>query len=88
MRPVRTADCNTMFVGKGDTGNLFANLDEEDRVIKSVWEFSPEERRLIAEGCNLALYINGLGMQPTSMVITDQKELEEDQAARKLLADI
>lgn len=88
MRPVRTEDCNTMFVGKGETGNLFAYFDEEERFIKSVWEFSEEERRLISEGHNLALFVNGLGMQPTSMLITDQKELEEDQAVRKLLADI
>jgi hypothetical protein len=67
MRPVRTASSNLVYVGPTpDIGDLHCERLAPGR-IRSVWWFTPAERRSIAEGANLSLTILGEPIPPVSL---------------------
>lgn len=78
MKPVRTASSNFVYMGPTpEIGDLHC---ERIRVgeVRSVWTFTPDERRAIAEGANLQLDILTEPIPPVSLGLTDEKGVGED----------
>lgn len=79
MKPVKTVNSSVVYRGGGDTQDL--NCDREavgidGRVffaVSSVWEPSEEERRAIAEGANIKLYIYNEPIPPVGIGITNEE---------------
>lgn len=60
-----------------DIGDLHCQRIEPGR-IRSVWEFTDEERAAIADGANLSLTILGEPIPPVSLYITGDQGIGED----------
>lgn len=77
MRPRRTPSSTTVFrlIGGTEDNDLWVRQDHSSDgspVIASVWEFTDQERELIAQGWNLQLEVWGTGHPPVSMQVTDE----------------
>lgn len=78
MKPVRTEASNLVYMGPTpDIGDLHCEREEIGR-IRSVWWFTPAERRAIAAGGNLRLVILTEPIPPVSLGITDEQGVGED----------
>lgn len=75
MKPRRTVESNQVFRLPGGTedNDLRVRLtvdEDENPVICSVWELTPEERQEIAAGANVELVVWGDGTPPVAMHTT------------------
>lgn len=78
MKPVRTASSNLVYTGPTpEIGDLHCERLAPGR-IRSVWWFTPEERRLIAAGANLSLTILGEPIPPVSLQLIRSDGIGED----------
>lgn len=51
--------------------------EEGNRVVRSVWKISDEERQMIANGANILLDLWWIGaFPPVAVGVTDEKEIE------------
>lgn len=73
MRPVHTKSSNLVYVGPSpEIGDLHCQRIREG-MIRSVWWFTPDERRMIAEGANLSLLILSEPIPPVGLRITSEQ---------------
>jgi hypothetical protein len=78
VRPVRTEKSNLVYVGPTpDIGDLHCERVRPG-YIRSVWEFSPEERESIAKGANLSVSVLTEPIPPMSMHLTREQGVGED----------
>jgi hypothetical protein len=93
MRPIVTVrtsgEHGVVFTGPPGVGDLHAyRVHDGERVgVRTIWEPTDEERRAIANGCNLALTFWGR-MPPTALELADDDEQgvgEDDTAVRRRL---
>ena len=77
MKPVRTASSDLVYVGPPGVGDLHCQRVEPGR-IRSVWYLSPEERRAIAEGANIALDVVTEPIPPVAVFVIDEPGIGED----------
>lgn len=74
MKPRRTHYSNRVYALAGGTedNDLWVEEDEEGGTIRSVWELTDEERKLVAEGQNIYLVCWGAQV-PVALGVTDDK---------------
>jgi hypothetical protein len=79
VKPIKTPHTTTMFklVGGGPENDLpveqgFNGGKEDEPVLRSTWELTDEERRIIAEGGMIELVIFGVGTPPVAIHVVDK----------------
>lgn len=77
MKPIRTADTNTVFKLQGGTEENdlpLSRIRHEDNTVTlcSTWELTEEERAAIAGGANIELYVWGERHPPVSLAVSDE----------------
>lgn len=76
MKPVRTEDSNVVYVGPADSdiGDLYAQrIGDRPGHVRSVWTFTPGERRAIARGANVALDVLAEPIPPVRLEVTEEQ---------------
>lgn len=75
MRPRRTAQSNKVFrlPGGNEDNDLWVEQDERDGTITSTWEFTDEERAMIAAGGTIDLVVWGTGTPPVALEVSPLK---------------
>jgi hypothetical protein len=71
MRGRRTHTSNKVYSLPGGTEDNNLWVRQTEQYIASVWEPTPAERKLLAEGHNIELKVYGQGLPPMSMTVTD-----------------
>lgn len=79
MHHIKTDDCNMVYLGpEPGIGNLHCRrsvIDGRGRTaIFSVWTFTDEERKALAEGANIELALYHEPIPPISIIVTTKTE--------------
>lgn len=78
MKPVRTASSNLVYMGPTpDIGDLHCEREAPGQ-IRSIWWFTPAERKAIADGANLSLTILREPIPPVALHVTSAQGIGED----------
>lgn len=77
MKGIRTAIANMVYRGPtADIGDLWCGRVEPGLIV-SVWQLDDEERKLIAAGGNVVLWIYAEPIPPVALEVRDEKEFTE-----------
>ena len=79
MKPVRTARSNFVYTGPPGVRDL--HCERREGMVLSVWQFTAEERRLIAGGANVELTVLFEPIPPMALTLTDAEGIGEDSPA-------
>jgi hypothetical protein len=77
MKPVRTITSNLVYVGPPGVGDLHCQRVEPG-LIRSVWHPSALQRKAIADGANIALWVYTEPIPPVAVTVTDEQGIGED----------
>lgn len=77
MKSVRTAASNLVYVGPPGVGDLHCERIQQG-LIASVWQLSADERRAIAAGANVKLWVYQEPIPAVSLEVVDERGVGED----------
>ena len=77
MKPVRTITSNLVYTGPMGVGDLHCQRVEAG-LIRSVWYPDADQRKAIAEGANVALWVYTEPIPPVAVTVTGEQGIGED----------
>lgn len=77
MKPVRTITSNLVYTGPPGVGDLHCQRVEPG-LVRSVWYPDAMQRKAIAEGANVALWVYAEPIPPVAVTVTGEQGIGED----------